>query len=254
MATVEQTLAGHRTLRKYVLPGERVVLTRRSHWGKLAEPALSTFVGFVVVAWLVEVAATAVGERSEWLWWLWVAVLVRLVWRVLDWRNEWFVATDKRMLLLYGLITKKVSMMPLVKVTDMRYSRSITGRVLGYGEFLMESAGQDQALSRISWVANPDSTYRELCAIIFTPTQAAPGSPEPAAVGRRAPPGTGPRGPGRLRPWRRVAAHPRGAPRRHPADPHPAAAARRRRRGPGGRCRATRGTFVPVQEPDRYDD
>ena len=42
MATVEQTLAGHRTLRKYVLPGERVVLTRRSHWGKLAEPALST--------------------------------------------------------------------------------------------------------------------------------------------------------------------------------------------------------------------
>ena len=191
MNTVEQTLAGHRTLRKYVLPGERVVLTRRSHWGKLAEPALSTFVGFVVVAWLVEVAATAVGKNSEWLWWLWVAVLVRLVWKVLDWRNEWFVATDKRMLLLYGLITKKVSMMPLVKVTDMRYSRSITGRVLGYGEFLMESAGQDQALSRISWVANPDSTYRELCAIIFTPTQAPAGAPEPAAVGRRAPSGTG---------------------------------------------------------------
>ena len=80
------------------------------------EPALTTFVGFVVVAWLVEVAATAVGKNSEWLWWLWVVVLVRLVWRVLDWRNEWFVATDKRMLLLYGLITKKVSMMPLVKL------------------------------------------------------------------------------------------------------------------------------------------
>ena len=157
-------------------------------------------------------------------------MLVRLVWKVLDWRNEWFVATDKRMLLLYGLVTKKVSMMPLVKVTDMRYSRSITGRVLGYGEFLMESAGQDQALSRISWVANPDSTYRELCAIIFTPTQVRR-RPEPAAVRRRPPSGTGPRR--RDRPRRRVAAPPRGAPGRHPADQHPAAAARRRRRRPG---------------------
>ena len=129
-------------------------------------------------------AATAVGERSD------VAVVavgraccVRLVWRVLDWRNEWLVATDKRMLMLYGLITKKVSMMPLVKVTDMRYSRSIPGRILGYGEFLLESAGQDQALGRIAWVADPDATYRELCAIIFTPTQ----SPQrEAAVRRRA--------------------------------------------------------------------
>ncbi|WP_307494721.1 PH domain-containing protein [Cellulomonas humilata] len=252
MNTVEQTLAGHRTLRKYVLPGERVVLTRRSHWGKLAEPALSTFVGFVVVAWLVEVAATAVGKNSEWLWWLWVAVLVRLVWKVLDWRNEWFVATDKRMLLLYGLVTKKVSMMPLVKVTDMRYSRSITGRVLGYGEFLMESAGQDQALSRISWVANPDSTYRELCAIIFTPTQA-------PQAGQNRPPSVAVRRPAPADP---VAAE-RGVawPPLHevrPDDTQPISIPPRRPAGdddgPGWTVSGERGTFVPVQEPDRYDD
>ncbi|KQR10542.1 PH domain-containing protein [Cellulomonas sp. Leaf334] len=253
MATVEQTLAGHRTLRKYVLPGERVVLTRRSHWGKLAEPALSTFVGFVVVAWLVEVAATAVGQRSEWLWWLWVAVLVRLVWKVLDWRNEWFVATDKRMLLLYGLITKKVSMMPLVKVTDMRYSRSITGRVLGYGEFLMESAGQDQALSRISWVANPDSTYRELCAIIFTPTQvpqAAQNRPPSVAVRRPAPAPVSPVVADRGVAWpplhevRPDDTQPISIPPRQPAGDD----------GPGWTVSGERGTFVPVQDQDRYDD
>ena len=52
MDSVEQTLAGHRTLRKYVLPGERVVLTRRSHWAKLMEPTLTTLAGFVLVAWL----------------------------------------------------------------------------------------------------------------------------------------------------------------------------------------------------------
>ncbi|GEK22760.1 PH domain-containing protein [Cellulomonas xylanilytica] len=247
METVEQTLAGQRTLRKYVLPGERVVLTRRSHWGKLLEPSLSTFVAFVVVAWLVEVAATAVGERSEWLWWLWVAVLARLVWRVLDWRNEWFVATDKRMLLLYGLITKKVSMMPLVKVTDMRYSRSITGRLLGYGEFLMESAGQDQALGRISWVANPDSTYRELCAIIFTPTQAASQSRPPSVTVRRPVP---------VPAEGRVAWPPVHGP--GPDDTQPISIPPRRGAGddgPGWAVSEDRGTFVHLQEPDpRQDD
>ena len=74
MNSVEQTLAGHRTLRKYVLPGERVVLTRRSHWGKLVEPVVTTLVGFVAVAWLVDVAGTVVGESSSWLWWLWLVL------------------------------------------------------------------------------------------------------------------------------------------------------------------------------------
>ncbi|MEZ0447247.1 PH domain-containing protein [Cellulomonas sp. ICMP 17802] len=228
MGTVEQTLAGHRTLRKYVLPGERVVLTRRSHWGKLLEPTVTTVAGFVAVAWLVDAAGGVVGDRSTWLWWLWLALVARLAWRVVDWRNEWFVATDKRMLLLYGLVTHKVSMMPLVKVTDMRYSRSIAGRLLGYGEFTLESAGQDQALGRISWVADPDATYRELCAIIFTPSQPLHGQPpsvpvRPAVRERRA----GDTQPIRIPP-RRTAGHD----------------------GPGWAVSGDPGTFVPVHDPD----
>ncbi|MFF3065640.1 PH domain-containing protein [Oerskovia sp. NPDC057915] len=158
-----------RHLRRYILPGERVVLATRAHWGKLAEPVATTFAAFVLAAWLVSVLAPAVGEGSLLLWWAWVLVALRLLWKVLDWRNEWFVATDKRMLLMFGLVTHKVAMMPLGKVTDMSYSRSILGRILGYGQFILESAGQDQAMSRINWVANPDATYRKLCDTIFIP-------------------------------------------------------------------------------------
>jgi hypothetical protein len=32
---------------------------------------------------------------------------------------------------------------------------------------VMESAGQDQALRRVSWVARPDHTYRAICTDIF---------------------------------------------------------------------------------------
>jgi len=158
-----------RHLRRYILPGERVVLATRAHWGKLAEPVATTFAAFLVVAWLVSASGPTVGDGALMLWWVWLAVAVRLLWKVLDWRNEWFVATDKRMLLMFGLVTHKVAMMPLGKVTDMSYSRSIVGRVLGYGQFILESAGQDQAMSRINWVAKPDATYRKLCDTIFLP-------------------------------------------------------------------------------------
>jgi hypothetical protein len=158
-----------RHLRRYILPGERVVLATRAHWGKLAEPVATTAASFVAVALLVNAIASAVGEGALLLWWAWVLVALRLLWKVLDWRNEWFVATDKRMLLMFGLVTHKVAMMPLGKVTDMSYSRSVMGRVLGYGQFILESAGQDQAMSRINWVADPDATYRKLCDTIFIP-------------------------------------------------------------------------------------
>ena len=92
---------------------------------------------------------------------------MRLLWCLLDWSHNWFVATDKRLLLRYGLISHKVAMMPLLKVTDMSYVRSIPGQFLGYGKFVLESAGQDQALREIKWVPDPDQTYRDICAEIF---------------------------------------------------------------------------------------
>ena len=39
--------------------------------------------------------------------------------------------------------------------------------MLGYGTFVMESAGQDQALHHVKWVPDPDHTYRAICAEIF---------------------------------------------------------------------------------------
>jgi len=185
----------HRLLRRYVLPGERVVLATRRHWGKLIEPALTASAVFCVCGWLTYVLQPVLGDGALAVWWLWLAALGRFGWHLLVWRVEWFVATDKRMLLLTGLVTHQVGMMPLMKVTDMRYSRSVLGQLLGYGQFLLESAGQDQALRQINWVARPDATYRDLCALIFTPVTTPPsdgeddGGPPPRGPARRRPDG-----------------------------------------------------------------
>jgi len=164
---------GHRVssriLDRYVLPDERIVVATRHHWAKLLEPAATVVVSFVLVTLISANAERAVGQVALGLWWVWLAVVARLVWRLLEWRNEWFVATDKRLLKTYGLITHKVAMMPLRKVTDMNYARSPFGRVLGYGQFLLESAGQDQAMRQIDWLPDPDDAYRRICDTIFGP-------------------------------------------------------------------------------------
>ncbi|MDV3223359.1 PH domain-containing protein [Intrasporangium sp.] len=150
-----------------LLPGEQLVTAVHSHWARLLKP-----VGICVAALLLAVfvdanltpATQPVGNA---LWILFFLTLAALLWRLLEWRHDWFVATDKRLLLRYGIITHKVAMMPLIKVTDMSYVRSIQGQLLGYGRFIMESAGQDQAMRQVDWVPRPDETYRAICAVIF---------------------------------------------------------------------------------------
>jgi uncharacterized membrane protein YdbT with pleckstrin-like domain len=77
------------------------------------------------------------------------------------WWIERIVITDKRVMLAEGFIVHKVGMMPLSKVTDLTFERSIGGRMLGYGTLIVESAGQIQALNRIDYMpARKRSTRR----------------------------------------------------------------------------------------------
>lgn len=156
-----------RGLDRYLLDGERIVIAAHQHWAKVALPFVYLVAGLVLVVVVDSSLPAGLGVMTNLLWWGWFIVVGWAIWKVLQWRNDWFVATDVRLILTYGLITQQVGMMPLAKVTDMSYNRSPAGRLLGYGTFVLESAGQDQALHRVRWVAEPDHTYRAICAEIF---------------------------------------------------------------------------------------
>ena len=55
----------------------------------------------------------------------------------------------------------------LTKVTDLTFRRSLRGRLLGYGTLIVESAGQDQALSHIDYIPRPEEVYEALSELIF---------------------------------------------------------------------------------------
>jgi len=165
----------HAELDRYLLDSEHLVVAVHQHWVKVAEPVASATAGAVVALWVDAQVDPALRLLSTVVWWGWFALVARLVYRLAEWRRDWFVATDKRLLLFYGLVTRRVSMMPLMKVTDMSYERSVPGRVMGFGRFVMESAGHDQALRKVDFVPRPDHHYRLICAEIF----GVPGSGRP---------------------------------------------------------------------------
>lgn len=159
---------GHRprSVENYLVSGERVVVSFRRHWVVIAEPWLTAILSLLFVAWLTFDVASPTTSTSL-MWWLWFALFVRAIWMAFDHSRTWFLATDRRLLLVYGVLVRRVAMMPLGKVTDMSYQRSPLGYLLGYGTFVLESAGQEQALREIDHVPDPDVNYRAIVAQIF---------------------------------------------------------------------------------------
>jgi membrane protein YdbS with pleckstrin-like domain len=152
---------------KYLLPHEHQVITVRKHPAVLLRPIGVTLLGLVIAAVISTTVARHNGDVVGFVWIVWAFLLVWLAYRVWVWSQDYFIVTSRRMLLATGVITRKVAMMPLVKVTDMSFQRSSLGRLLGYGEFILESAGQDQALRVVDHLPYPEQLYLEVCGLIF---------------------------------------------------------------------------------------
>jgi membrane protein YdbS with pleckstrin-like domain len=100
---------------------------------------------------------------------IWVLAMSWVLWKVIEWYFDRFVLTNKRIMLIFGIVTRSVGMMPLARVTDMKYTQSPLGRVLGYGTFEIESAGQDQALRQVSDLPNPTDLYLQVVEEMYEP-------------------------------------------------------------------------------------
>ena len=160
---------------RYLLPTERPVINIRRHWAVLAGDTIQSLL-LLVLGILLARALSDVDFVQMVVVYFCVFVVVRWMWRIGDWYVEKLVVTDKRVLLLTGIVTRKVAIMPLVKVTDLTFNRSATGLMLGYGQFVVETAGQDQALSHIDFVPHPEKLYMQISELLFGGDKGSPGA------------------------------------------------------------------------------
>jgi len=164
-------VSGPASVDRYLLPQERSqrVITVRRHPAVLIVPIAVTVAGLVGAFLLSATLLRTNAPLRDVVWILWIGLALYLIWKAVNWAVDYFVVTSQRIMLTSGLFTRKVGMMPLGKVTDMSFQRSFGGQLFGYGEFIIESAGQDQALRNIDHIPYPEQLYLEVCEMLWPP-------------------------------------------------------------------------------------
>jgi membrane protein YdbS with pleckstrin-like domain len=157
---------------KYLLPEETAVVATRRHWAVLIEPTVKSLPAFVAGGWLLVVDPENRVTSSAGLL-VMLGALGYYVLHVWEWLLRHFIVSTRRVLLTSGIIVRTVTLLPLRRITDLTWQETFLGNLLGslglrgYGTFKFESAGQDQALRRITYLPDAGELYVEVSTLLF---------------------------------------------------------------------------------------
>jgi len=143
--------------KKNLNAGETVALDLHPHWWYFAEPAFALLV--VIIIGIFVLAKGPDGNPGDVLRIVIIAGLVLialwLIRRYLQWVTTHFVITSQRVIFRSGMLAKSGIEIPLERVNNVNFNQSIFERMLGVGDLLIESGGED-GQSRFSDVRQPD--------------------------------------------------------------------------------------------------
>jgi hypothetical protein len=121
----------------------------------------------------------------------WIAIVIavvpafELVRISLDWLNERYIITNRRVIEVRGIINKHIRDSALEKVNDVDMNQSIVGRLLGYGTVQIIT-GSDIGVNMFRRISNPVRFKREMLnakeklnedSAVAEPEEPAPSSP-----------------------------------------------------------------------------
>jgi membrane protein YdbS with pleckstrin-like domain len=91
-----------------------------------------------------------------------IASLLYILWTSVHWAVVVLYVTDRRLLEVGGFFSMTIAVLPLTKLTDLKFEQGFLGRLFTYGSIRVETAGQVQALSLIADVRLPLLFYQEI--------------------------------------------------------------------------------------------
>jgi membrane protein YdbS with pleckstrin-like domain len=166
----EVRIDGRDTMRwhRYLIDDESVALELRKHPVVLARPAIL----FLAVAGLALSAGflltpDAGNDIVDGVAAAFVAFMfLRFLWRYLSWRSDLVIVTDRRILRSQGVLTRSIGSVPFGAISDLTCRRPLLGRVLGYGDLVVETAGRSEGVQRIDRLGRPEQIYREVTSLM----------------------------------------------------------------------------------------
>ena len=141
---------------------ESLILDLHPHWWYYAPALLSTAVvcilGLTVLTNFDGWQQTILGSISL------AAIVVAggwLVVQVVKWRTTYFVLTSHRVIYREGVVARNGVEIPLERVNNVNFNQTIFERLIGVGDILIESGGQD-GKQRFSDIARPMTVQNEI--------------------------------------------------------------------------------------------
>jgi uncharacterized membrane protein YdbT with pleckstrin-like domain len=125
---------------------EKIILVARQHWFILISAIVFEIIIILVIISLTVLAgvfwadfALLIGAIGTILLLLPLSTMIR---DILDWMNEQFIVTNRRVIQISGVLNKNVTDSSLSKVTDVKMSKSFFGRIFNYGDIEILTASE----------------------------------------------------------------------------------------------------------------
>lgn len=134
---------------------ERLVFVTRQHWLEVVFVGLQDSLIFLVITILTFLLNRLTEQLFVFvLLLLLIFPVVHFAIRALNWHNEQYIVTNRRVMQIKGVINKHVSDSSLEKVNDVVLDQSILGRLMGYGN-LEIITGSDIGANYFKRMAQP---------------------------------------------------------------------------------------------------
>ena len=146
---------------KNLNPNETIALDMHPHWWYFVKPAATLLAVLAIGIYVLAKDPSFTGSDTLRLVVLAVVVAsaIWLVVRYLKWTTTSFVITSHRIIFRTGLLSKSGIEIPLERVNNVNFHQGIFERMLGAGDLLIESGGED-GQSRYTDIRHPDKVQR----------------------------------------------------------------------------------------------
>ena len=132
--------------KKNLNANETIALDMHPHWWYFSEPAWSLLASIVFgIIVLAKTDAGTTGRRVFGTLAL-ILLIVTAIWlviRYMKWLTTNFVITSNRLIFRQGVVGKSGIEIPLERVNNVNFHQTVFERVLGAGDLLIESGGED---------------------------------------------------------------------------------------------------------------
>lgn len=129
---------------KLLNDGEHVVLSTRTHVKALVLPVVVLLVVAGLAGYL---SSLPDGDNAgTWRWVIWIVAVALLLWFVvapfLRWLLTTYTFTNRRLITRTGVLTRRGHDIPMNRISDISYEKSLLDRIFGCGTLVVSDASE----------------------------------------------------------------------------------------------------------------